>query len=105
MCTLVQVVESLYKMGASSGMDWDTGQLGIGVVTKCVRGSFVGVWASEFTLDSVFRLKIKNEAECFGSGVRWDGIWHSSRKICTAQFLLPVRIQLVSQEASSFLVD
>ena len=40
-------------MGSSSGLSWDTGNLGLGVVTKCVRGSFVGVWAAEFTLDSV----------------------------------------------------
>ena len=39
-------------MGSSSGLSWDTGNLGLGVVTKCVRGSFVGVWAAEFTLDS-----------------------------------------------------
>ena len=47
------LVEELYMMGTNSGTDWGTGVLGLGYVTKCVRGGFAGVWAGEFTLDSV----------------------------------------------------
>ena len=38
-------------MGASAGTDWDRGPLGLGYVTKCVSGVFVGVWAAQFTLN------------------------------------------------------
>ena len=45
--------DELYSMGTSAGFEWDNGRLGVGVVTRCVRGSFVGVWSADFTLDSM----------------------------------------------------
>ena len=41
-----QVVGSLYNIG-------QTGRLGMGIAVRCNVGSFAGVWASEFVLDSV----------------------------------------------------
>lgn len=40
-------------MGTAAGFEWDDGQLGVGVVTRLVRGSFVGAWVADFTLDSM----------------------------------------------------
>jgi hypothetical protein len=50
-----QVVSNFYSIG-------DSGKLGMGVVTRCERGDFVGTWAAEFTLDSVggFLQQLKN---------------------------------------------
>ena len=57
------MVDTLYKMGTSTGMDWGDGSFGLGVATKCVRGNFVGVWAADFTLNSIgwFLLQLKQD--------------------------------------------
>ena len=41
-----QVIGDVYNIG-------ETRKLGMGVATKMVQGSFVGVFAAEFVLDSV----------------------------------------------------
>ena len=40
-------------MGTAAGFEWDDGKLGVGVATRLVRGSFVGAWVADFTLDSM----------------------------------------------------